>query len=569
MTGLWAVLWAKARIARHSIASVRNESKLKVGVVSISAALLWIGAFVAFREGFQWLRNFEVASGPSYLGLGDLIMLRLLSVFALALFLMLVFSNALVSFSTIYRTREVAYLLQAPLTFREFFLVRLVECVVFSSWASAYLGSPLVLAYGLTTGSPWPFYAAALAFYIPFVWLPAALGSLITVLLVRCYPAMPRYTLPTVAGVVVVILFFYLRATLIATETPDDSLFLGTEISRALGVSQRMQSPWLPSHWASQGIILASWGRYSESGFYLLLLTANALMATWVAAEAAARLFHVGWSQLAGLPGRSARRNGRGFFALSDRALRVLSNPARALVAKDVRLFWRDPTQWGQFLLFFGIMAVYIATLRDRDPEGVPHYRSWIAAMNIGASTLVLATLTSRFVFPLVSLEGRRFWIVGLAPITIRQIVWQKFWLSVATTSAFTITLVVLSCIRLGIEPIAFTLAVYTIIVTNFGLSGLAVGLGSLYPNFQEDNPARVVSGMGGTLNFLASMAYISLVVAALTVMLQWEALGLYPNRAAFWWTLAAVGGFITVLSAVCTLLPMKLGLHNLMRTEF
>ena len=189
--------------------------------------------------------------------------------------------------------------------------------------------------------------------------------------------------------------------------------------------------------------------------------------------------------------------------------------------------------------------------------------------MNIGASTLVLATLTSRFVFPLVSLEGRRFWIVGLAPITIGQIVWQKFWLSVATTSAFTITLVVLSCIRLGIAPIAFTLAVYTIIVTNFGLSGLAVGLGSLYPNFQEDNPARVVSGMGGTLNFLASMAYISLVVAALTVMLQWEALGLYPNRASFWWTLAAVGGFITVLSAVCTLLPMKLGLHNLMRTEF
>lgn len=32
---------------------------------------------------------------------------------------------------------------------------------------------------------------------------------------------------------------------------------------------------------------------------------------------------------------------------------------------KDIKLFWRDPTQWSQFVIFFGIMAIYIANIRN------------------------------------------------------------------------------------------------------------------------------------------------------------------------------------------------------------
>ena len=81
MTRIGAILRAKARIARTQIASVRRESKLKVGVVSVSALLLWLGAYWAFWEAFTWLKGFEIAQN-----LGDLVMARLLSVFSLTLF---------------------------------------------------------------------------------------------------------------------------------------------------------------------------------------------------------------------------------------------------------------------------------------------------------------------------------------------------------------------------------------------------------------------------------------------------------------------------------------------------
>jgi hypothetical protein len=111
--------------------------------------------------------------------------------------------------------------------------------------------------------------------------------------------------------------------------------------------------------------------------------------------------------------------------------------------------------------------------------------------------------------------------------------------------------------------------SVYSIALANFALAGLAVGLGSTYPNFQEDNPARIVSGMGGTLNFLLSVGYITLVVGTQMVILQWNALQRYARPETFWWALAAAMVFVTALSAAAVIVPMTLGRRNLLRVEF
>jgi ABC-2 type transport system permease protein len=57
----------------------------------------------------------------------------------------------------------------------------------------------------------------------------------------------------------------------------------------------------------------------------------------------------------------------------------------------------------------------------------------------------------------------------------------------------------------------AFALA---IALMSASLSGLAVGLGALFPNFKEDNPSKIVSGFGGTLCLVISFLYISVFVA-------------------------------------------------------
>jgi len=563
VTAFLALLGAKLRIARHHVASVRHQSRLKVAVLSISAVAIWLGAFLLFYLGFAWLLRFG-GSGQGAFVFGELLLRQSLGIFTLTVFLLLIFSNILVAFATLYRAHEIAWLVQAPLPVRTFFHARFVECVVFSSWALAYLGSPMLLAYGISTGAPPAYYLGILLFFPPFIVIPAALGAIITILLVRVFPRTRGWVLITVT-VLALAVFFLVAGNMLRSSTDDEQLLMSI-----LETTARTQSPLLPSYWAAQGLMACAVHDFRQAAWLLGLLVSNAVFFLWLAGELAARFFYPGWSWLVGQDRQRIHPEGRGLLGRLERLLPWLPDPVRVLTIKDVRLFWRDPTQWSQFVIFFGVMAVYIANLRLAGHQlDSPLWRSWIACMNVGAVCLILATLTSRFVFPLVSLEGRRFWILRLAPLSLRALVWQKFVLSVATTSGFTVGLALLSALMLRLDPLYFALTVYTVTLTNFALAGLAVGLGALYPNFHEDNPARIVSGMGGTLNLLLSVGYITAVVLAITLVMQWRVLDLFDRPGLFWYALGAGLAVVTLLSAACVWLPMRAGLRNLEHTEF
>ncbi len=564
MNQVLVILQAKLRIAGHEIAGVRHQSKLKVGVITVAALLLWLGAFFFFYEGFRWIMFFG-GRGSAEFNFGDLLMSRLLSILFLSIFLLLIFSNVLVAFSTLYRSKEVVYLLQGPIRYDHFFIARFVECVAFSSWSLAFLGSPLMLAYGIASEVSYMFYVAAVAFFLPLIIVPACIGAVISMALVRIFSRLkPRYLI-ALAALAIGLFFLYIRHTLRGTRLSEDTI-----LPAFIEATGRAQSWILPSHWASQGILSAAKYNFSDSVYWFLLLLSTAMVFVLAAGWIAQRIFFPGYSYLAGQDKQRFRPMNKGLLGRVENALRFIPNPTRALNVKDIKLFWRDPTQWSQFVIFFGIMAIYIANLRNTSRYYEQEmWRSWIACLNVGSVTLILATLTSRFVFPLVSLEGRRFWIIGLAPLTFSSLVWQKFWLSVATTSLFTVGLAFLSAWMLMLEPVYFWMTVYSVSIANFGLAGLAVGLGALYPNFNEDNPARIVSGLGGTLNLLMSIGYITIVVAAQTLVLQWRALDRFANPQWFPYALAGAVAVGALATLSCVALPMYFGLRNLRDMEY
>ena len=58
------------------------------------------------------------------------------------------------------------------------------------------------------------------------------------------------------------------------------------------------------------------------------------------------------------------------------------------------------------------------------------YYVGWVnmvSFLNLSVVGLLLSTFTTRFVFPMISLEGRRFWILGLLPVRRTTILWSKF----------------------------------------------------------------------------------------------------------------------------------------------
>src|SRR5205823_3892492 len=104
--------------------------------------------------------------------------------------------------------------------------------------------------------------------------------------------------------------------------------------------------------------------------------------------------------------------------------------------------------------------------------------RSGISLLNLGATALLLCTYTSRFIYPMLSLEGRKFWILGLLPLRRERLLWGKFAFSATGALVIAEFLVVLSDVMLEMPVLAVLLHALTVAVLAIGLSGLSVGLG-------------------------------------------------------------------------------------------
>lgn len=565
MSELSALAVAKLHSLGHAAMAVPRESRLKLAFVSSGIVGLWVVTLVVAWRSFRFVDRYGAELlGGAPVSIVELLVPRLVGVFAFFLLVMLTFSSALLAHATLFRSREMAFLLATPASVRAIALSRFAEIVLLASWATAYLGSPVLLAYGAVRAAPWPFYAWAVMAFVPFVVIPASLGTLVAVLAARLVPRLPRWVLLAIGGGCLAAVFLLFQGRVRGV------LVLGGSVNVAslLEISGQAEHEWLPSFWYSAATTAAARDDGPEATFWLLLLVANGMLAALVVTEAADRLLYAGWNTLASTSPRE-RRACRG-GGLLERGLACFPPATRALLIKDIRLFSREPTQWSQALVFFGVLALYVANLRvPSQGYGVQFWQGLITALNTAAALLVLATLTTRFVFPLVSLEGRRFWILGLAPLTVRELLTEKLLLAAVATSIVTGALATVSAWRLGLTPLPFAFSVATVLVASVALSALAVGLGAVFPDFGAENPSRIVSGLGGTVTFLLSVVYVVLVAALETVALRWQPLravvtGSLPSS----WVPLWSGLGIAALSALTAWLPMRLGCQRLTRAE-
>lgn len=556
----------KLRLMGRYVAQIRTEPRLKVVVITTFTVLFWFGMHALFRSGFAFVNDEVPAIAP-------LMTARVLALFFLTLLSLLTFSNVLVGYSTLYQAKEMEWLFNQPVPATSVFLVRFVETLGFSSWASVFLGLPLLIAYGTTFDVHWSFYPGIIVFFLPLITIAGAGGVAVALVIVRLFPRLRlKYLIGGLVAAFLALLWF-LRRSYVVSDINQLEV-----VDRILAVLGRTQSPLFPSHWTNEGLLALAQRDWSDALFYFGVLLSNAMMAVLVLYWLAGWLYAPGWHGMKGWGLIRVYRNGGRILGKVEPLFRVFPRATRALLVKDMRQFWRDPGQWAQVTILLGLLMVYVANLGNVDRYTDFRWQNRIAFLNLASTALILAVLTTRFIFPLFSLEGKRFWIVGLAPVTRAHLVREKFLLSLLTTVVFTEALMVISSLSLGTTALVTGIACYTILCMNVGLGGLAAGLGGLYPNFNEDNPARVVSGFGGTMNFLLAVSYIGLIVVLEgTVYFLYSevaeapvpALGTTIHGVPFAAGMGAVILLVTAISALVALVPLHLGVRHATALEF
>jgi ABC-2 type transport system permease protein len=459
------------------------------------------------------------------------------------------------------------------------FLNKFQEAILMSSWAFLLLGSPMLVAYGLVGEAPWYFFAMLLPYLIAFVYIPGGVGALVCLTIVHRFPR-GRWFLLVGAGVVVAVAGLWAFWTL--ATGPETNILTPGWFQEMLDRLRVTEHRLLPSWWLSAGLFQAAERRLDDAVMFLALLISNALFFRQLAIWTAAAVYRKAFTHLCAHPG-GARA---GKAAWIDRAVRgvtgFLSPQVRLLIVKDVRLFRRDPVQWSQSLIFIALLTFYFLNIRRFTYDS--QYGTWVnlvSFLNVSVVGLLLSTFTTRFVFPMISLEGRRFWFLGLLPIRRTTLLWSKFSFAVGWSIVPSSLLILLSDVMLQVTPLVVFSHQLTCVILCFGLSGIAVGLGAKIPSMREMSPSRIAAGFGGTLNLVLSSLYILAVVLLTAVPSHFyldtgyspaasQILTSFPGFPAFVRTWLFAGTAASVLLGItATAVPMWMGFRAFRRLEF
>jgi ABC-2 type transport system permease protein len=511
--------------------------------------LVGLGVAGAIFGGAFWLTQ-QLAGFADF---GDYLLRLGLSWLFLSFLSFLAFSGIVTALSTFFLSDDLRLLLAAPVTARRVFHARFARTVGLSSWMVVVFIIPVLAGIGVGHCAPTAYYFVSVLAVTPFVVIPVAIGTAVTLLLVNIFPArrardiLMRMGL-LFAGSLVVLLRMIQPEQLLRVESlPDITDFFAT--------LQSPVTPLLPSFWAAETVFASLQGRLDL--LHLAALWTTALGLVVVLAAASERWHFAGFSKA-----QEARKARFTRFELLTRATRMLpmSVVRRHLLVKDLKIFLRDVSQWSQLLLLLALVLVYLYNFRvldlDRNPYMSGMIKNVYAFVNLAMAGLVMSTVCARFVFPAVSSEGAAFWIIRTAPIPLGSFLWSKFWTGLIPVFLLTELLTVAANHFLGVAPLLRVVAAVSVLFMSLALVGLATGLGARYPRFNADNPSQVAGSYGG----------VAFMILAVLFMLTLIALVGWPSSMYLWYAAnprITAPGYVIAIGAACFVAALVLSLST------
>ncbi|MFL5574669.1 MAG: putative ABC transporter permease subunit [Gemmatimonadaceae bacterium] len=523
----------------------------------------WAAVFVILYRLLSYFKGVQE--------IGPLLAGKLLGVVLVSFFSILLLSNVITALSSFFLARDLDLLVAAPVDWLRLYGAKLLETALHSSWMVGLMAVPIVTAYGVVYDGGPLYPLVALATFVPFLAIPAAVGSAVTLLLVNVFPARRTRDILSVIAVLsaagVVVLFRVVRPEKLARPEGFRSLV------EFIGALETPTSPLLPSEWAQRAVMGWLTGRGDALPLYLLWTTAAAFVVLGALLHRA--LYARGFTQAQ----ESGRLDAHGAASPASRlgaaAARTLLAPLgtlrRELVLKELRLFFRDSTQWSQLVLLAVLVVVYVFNVKflPLRGEGVSLLlRNLIPFLNLALAGFVLASVAARFVFPGVSLEGRTLWLLRSSPMATRDLLWAKFWVGTLPLLLLAVVIVGVTDWLLQVSAFMFAVSLFSIVFMTFALAGLALGFGALFPQFETENAAQIPTSFGGLLFMMTAVALIGGVITL-------EARPVYGYLRALAYgaptSLAemALGfGLATLLCVGATLVPIRVALKRLEAVE-
>jgi ABC-2 type transport system permease protein len=519
----------------------------------------WVGTYYAVRRVLTYFQSVHE--------LGPALAYQLLLIILLTFLSMLLFSNLITALSAFFLAGDLDLIISTPLSQSDIYYSRLMMTAANSSWMVLFFSLPIFAAYGSVFDAGIVFYLWVILCLPLFLIIPASFGVLATHLFVYFLPAKRIRDILLFVG-----LFAFLVIYFLFRFSQPERLVQPESFGHFVQFLTAMETPssmYLPSSWFAEIFAGALFNRSTDQGFFFAMLASYGLFLPLVTSWVSGAVYLDGWSKA------QESRQGRRKFRWLDRLIDLLTRPfsavVRAILVKDIKTFIRDTTQWSQVFLLVALIVVYLYNFKvlplDRSPMPAGILRTVVAFANLALAGFVLSAVAMRFAFPAISLEGKAFWLLQTSPISLKALLWSKFWLNLLPLLFLGELLVFFSNLMLRVPNWMMVLSLITVFLMTFGITAICVGVGAIYPKFAYDHVAEIPTSFGGAICMIFSIGFIGLIVVVEAwpiYLLTSRALSSGGSPASIAWVIAPSLSAAIALTLVTVVVPIKKALKSL-----
>ncbi|MBA3469842.1 MAG: hypothetical protein H0T53_09370 [Herpetosiphonaceae bacterium] len=539
----------------------------KVGSVIMLVFGLFGLAFTLFLGFFitKGLSSVRLTDGLAQTGIDQpALLVALPSALMLGILLLATLSSIGGAISALFFSNDLEFLLTAPIPVRSVFIAKLIESLVGQYLLMLALAVMPLIGYGLALD-----YGLAYFLVLPLIVLatplmPTALGAFLAVLILRVVPPRRAREILGVLGSLMGLGFYF-----------GSQLLTGSSGAQRLGGNAawvaNLDQPYLPNAWAGRALRGVGVGDWRGLGYALIYIVAAGLI-FYGGTLVTERMYHSGWLAVAG-SGETRRKRKSAAPAQTRRQLGGWRGQAQTIVSKDLRVLPRDLRNLIQFIWPLAFAAFWLwRIISDSDTGIAGRDPLTVLASGVGVAFFICSTLSARLAQTGISREGRAYWLLQVAPIHARAIVWGKAALAWLPFPIVGLLMMSLTVVLGGLNPLLGLLGWLAVAVVGAGMTTIQTSFGAAFPVLDWEQPEKMISFRAGCLGSLLgwSYAFISAALIALASLpLTLPLLSPSTSRSPVVWLVAGVGllGALLVTGLALTL-PVRIGAERLERLE-
>lgn len=492
----------------------------RVSFTSILRSTLISVVYILFAIAFYLFTKNTVAYLMDTVRIGSFLLHRFIMLILFMFFISVNIGNIVVSFSTLFRSEETSFFSTKPVSFTKIFLIKFLDNFFYSSTTLLLIISAALIGYGIYFNMNWSFYPITLLLiFLPFMFSAGSLGVILLLIILRLSEKFGLKKIIAIAAIIYaswIIGYYFIMSPLTLVR---EVFMYWPNINRYFGFLDSFLVKLFPAYWVADALFWITSGNLKTA---LPLIALNLIVSAGlftIALIIASKWYYSTWSASHGLSMAGETNNKPKQILMGFEKRSGMNSKDEVLIKREFLLFTREPGQ----LIHLGVM-VFLMIIFMTGISGIKiivddsYYndslRTIIFLVVSLFSVFMVAALSLRFIFPLISLEGETVWKIRSSPVNHAAFLIKK--LLIYFTLIFIMgQLVSFFAGHQFPRSLSLTGQLNTIFIT-ISVVSLNFGMGGYFANFKEKNPIRISSSQGASITFLFTIIYMALLVALL-----------------------------------------------------